>query len=771
MSNRSVLKIATVAVFATAIFTGSCLMFVIEPMVAKMLLPVFGGTPNVWNTCVVFFQVVLIAGYLYSHYMSTRAAPRVQVVVHSLIITAAALVLPSALPAAGDVSSNPVLALTALLVVLIGAPFFAISTTAPLLSKWYSCLGLSGSKDPYFLYAASNAGGILGLLSYPFFLEPNLRLAEQTKLLGGTYITYAVLILICGILFLRNETGNRADGRVARDGELFASETKADQLRTDASNFERSPPTGKNYLHWLVLALVPQSLVLGFTTYVTSELSAIPLFWVIPLLIYLVSFVIAFSRTPAAIRKACRIAALVCTVATAVLLTEGGRLFGVNVLTVGLSVQLLTLFFVCCACHMEIAAQRPSPKHLTHYFLAMSIGGVLGSAINSFVAPNLFSDYIEYPLMLAVAGVLLIGARSVKMNRILKIGCALLGVVMLFDWSTTADSVVLRKRNFFGCLSIDVNRTSNTCEFYHGLTMHGSESLDPDDRGIPISYYYRSGPIGKLFAHLFGEPETLRSLSNTDSMVPSLPVADSGNLLEQRRLYLEGLKNSADGSKSVTLDAVFQSLDDIAKLRQPTYPIGILGLGTGTIASFAKKSQPVVYYEIDPEVVELAQNPIYFTYLFQAKQRGVDLRIVKGDGRLEIKKAPYRYFKVIVADAFSSDSIPMHLITKEALATYRSKLRDDGAIIFNISNHFYDLSPVLANLAADARLDAFIYSDLDAVVAKNQSSATWVVLTSDEKIKTVLRANGWKGLGPRKRMPLWTDDFCSPLSVLISPLS
>ena len=762
---------ATVAVFATAISTGSCLMFLIEPMVAKVLLPVFGGTPNVWNTCVVFFQLLLIAGYLYSHFISTNLGFRAQVALHAFIIVAAAFLLPTALPATTDVFQNPVLSLLVLLMVLVGAPFFAVSTTAPLLAKWYSSLKVPGAHDPYFLYAASNAGGILGLLSYPFFIEPNLRLTEQTQLIGGMYIFYALLILASGFCRIRGAGTVTEGGPSSPEIEIPFHENDRGDSDAETSEISQRLPSNKTYLHWLILAIVPQSLVLGFTTYVTSELSAIPLFWIAPLLIYLVSFVIAFSRKTQSLRKAARIAALVCTLFSAVLLTEGGRTFGIDVLTVGLSVQLLTIFFVCCACHMEIAAQRPSPQHLTNYFLTMSIGGVIGSSINSFIAPNLFSDYIEYPLMLAAAGVLLIGSESVSRNRLLKTGVAALGLLMLVDWSRTPESVVLRKRNFFGCLSIDVNRTSNACEFYHGLTMHGSESLDPDERGVPISYYYKNGPIGKLFTHLFGAPETLRSLSKTVSLVPAMPSAAADSVFELRRKYLGELKSSAAGNNPITLDAISQSLDDIAELRKPSYPIGILGLGTGTIASFAKKNQPVIYYEIDPAVIELAENPIYFTYLFQAKQRGVDLRIVRGDGRLEIQKAPYKYFKVIVADAFSSDSIPMHLITKQALATYKSKLRDDGAVIFNISNHFYDLSSVLANLAADANLNAFIYADTNAVIARNESSATWVVLTSDENTKSILLENGWKSLAPNRRQPLWTDDFCSPLSVLISPLS
>jgi len=737
-------------------------MFVVEPMVAKMLLPVFGGTSNVWNTCVVFFQVLLIAGYLYSHLMSKRASALIQVSVHILIILVAAFLLPSRLPAIGDVYSNPTFSLIALLVVLVGAPFFVISTTAPLMSKWYSSLGTIGSKDPYFLYAASNAGGILGLISYPFLIEPNLRLVEQLKLVGGVYVFYGVLVSLSAVLFYLKSN-------VRETAILNATEhASTGQTSTDRQDGE---PEIRQYLHWLVLALVPQSLILGFTTYVTSELSAIPLFWIVPLLLYLLSFVIAFSRVPLGLRKSMRIAALVFTFISAILLTEGGRFFGIDFLTVGLSVQLVTLFFVCCACHMEIAAQRPSPKHLTNYFLTISIGGVLGSSINSFIAPSLFVDYVEYPLMLAVAGVLLVRSRSGTIDHWLKIGVAILGMFMLIDWSRTDDSVVMRKRNFFGCLSIDVNRESNTCEFYHGLTMHGSESLDPDERGVPISYYYTDGPIGRLFVKLFGPPETLRLLAKGGHTFHTAPDSFSADVREQRRRYLENLKNSDEGRKTVTVETVARSLSELPISRQQKLPIGILGLGTGTIAAFAKTGQPVVYYEIDPAVVELAQNPIYFTYLFQAQKRGVDLKIVKGDGRLEIQKAPYKYFKVIVADAFSSDSIPTHLITKEALATYRNKLRDDGAVIFNISNHFYDLSPVLANLAADAGLAAYIYSDADALVAKKQSSATWVVLTSDEDTKSILQANGWKPLRVKKQSPLWTDDFCSPLTVLISPLS
>lgn len=702
-------------------------MFLVEPMVAKMLLPQFGGSPNVWNTCVVFFQLVLIAGYLYGHFITNRLNSNWQTGIHLSLVAVAAMMLPIRLNATGVMYEHPIASLFALLVVLVGFPFFIISTTVPTISKWYSSVSMDCSVEPYMLYAASNAGGVIGLLSYPFLIEPNFRLAQQTQIVTALFVGYALCVAACAFLMLKNSVSEKKTVD-AQETNLETSENKpliavAETPvagTTDAKTPTVKTPASMDYCYWLVLALIPQSLVLGFTTYVTSELSAIPLFWIIPLLIYLFSFVIAFSQVPSVIQKSFKIAAFVSIILTAILLSAGSYAFEENLLIAGLSVQLITLFFVCCACHMELAVRRPNVAFLTSFYLTISIGGVMGSVINTFVAPELFRDYIEYPIMLVAAGLLL--AQNTAGRTALRACLAIVGLLVFIEWCIAPDVVVYQTRNFYGCISLWLNRAENTCEFFHGHTLHGSESLDPDERGVPTSYYVPSGPIGRLCSDLFGPPETMRSLAKRENTAGSSAIA-------------------------------------------------VIGLGTGTIAAYAKEKQPIVFYEIDPDVVDVASNPIYFTYLYQAKKRGVDLRIVKGDGRLEIQKAPYNRFRMILVDAFSSDSIPMHLITREALAIYQSKLKKDGLIVFNISNHFYDLRPVLHSLSRDAKLTAYTIDDRNAPLEPRQASASWVVLTSSDSVQDLLKKSGWKLLDVDRDLEPWTDDFCSPLSVLYSPMS
>jgi len=777
-----------------AVFAGAGLMFIIEPMVAKMLLPMFGGSPNVWTTCVLFFQILLLIGYLYAHLLGTRLSARFQIAIHIPIVWLAAFLLPSRIPGGVAVYDTPTLSLIAILGALVGAPFFVISTTAPLLSKWCAA---TKAINPYLLYAASNAGGLIGLLSYPFLIESSMRLTDQTALAQCVYIIYAVLVTACAVAFYK--VGK--DLIVSQSSDLGVSLSEA-------------APTAGSYLRWLVLTVTPQSLVLGLTTYITSELSAIPFFWVVPLFIYLLSFVIAFSPGSARLLNFSSASALLLTLASLVVITDGSYLGGYSSISAFIILHLACLFFVCCACHMRVASLRPSTRHLTNYYLAISSGGVFGSCINTFIAPALFKDYLEYPLMLVVAAVVLTGGTLPKTilqrtqvsvdvkiwlvplvvlgvstvswwhasntldalgdpenmsasafpvvvvaavafqffvpliaclllaesARQLKLGIALVGIFALLDYAAVPDFVVFQKRNFFGCLTIAARQDENVCEFFHGHTLHGSESLDPDERGKPISYYYPTSPIGSILTAMYGPPQTLRELAADvqNRMVPD----SSDDPLVSRRIRMQR-------SREV----------------KPA-PIAVIGLGAGTIASYAKRGQPVVYYEIDREVVDIASNPIFFTYIFQARARGVDLKVLNGDGRLEIQKAPYNHFQAIFVDAFTGDAIPTHLLTREALATYRSKLTRDGMIVFNISNHYYDLRPVLETLAAESELAAYAFDDSNVALERHRTNASWVILTSDQNLQRALRERGWEPLHVEKKVRPWTDDFCSPLTVL-----
>lgn len=698
-------------------------MFVLEPFIAKMLLPLLGGSPNVWNTCVVFFQITLLCGYLYAHILTKNSKQNLpqlstgrQISIQLLVVWLPLLLLPLRAPQDPPTEGHPYLWLFFTLVCLVGGVFFAISTTAPLLQKWFATVGDSEGKDPYFLYAASNLGAMVGLIAYPFFLEPGFSLLEQSTIAAVLYVIFAGLITACAVLTYRHKAPPAAAEAVEQIQADEPKEVEATSNTLEPGKLERS-----QIVRLLCLTFIPASLTLGLTTYVTSELSAIPLFWVAPLFIYLTSFVIAFSRPPKKVISVFRwIAPPAILAALAPIAWQMSAPTDINhaqLVTAGTSVHMLALFLVCCACHGTVAEQRPNPEHLTKYFLIISLGGVLGSSLNALVAPAIFDSWIEYPLVMIAAIAILIPPRIASVW----LAIAIVGLWLSLNHD---ESVVYRARNFFGCISVRVDRLENVSQFFHGVTEHGSESLDPEIRLKPISYFHPQGIIGGLLMQTFGLKEG---------------SADGGRLLPAREMERA--------------------------------PYAVLGLGCGALSAYASKNQTMMYYEINPDVIEVAKDPFFFSYIFDAKQRQADVRIIAGDGRLAIQKAPYNYFKLIVMDAFSSDSIPTHLVTKEAVQMYLSKLRKDGLLIFHITNNYYDLKPVLWTLAQELGLHAVTKNDYTAAQMKNRYPTEWVVLSQDKELLQPLSEIGWKELLPGKKVRLWTDNYCSPQSVLIVPMS
>ncbi|MBX9667569.1 MAG: fused MFS/spermidine synthase [Candidatus Obscuribacterales bacterium] len=781
--------------YAVSILVAASLMFLVEPYIAKLLLPAFGGGPNVWNTSVLFFQAVLLLGYCYSHLLSTRLPPSRQFIIHLLVVWSPVLLLPVRAPLVVPEGEIPSLSIMLLLASMVGAMFFSISTTAPLLQKWYAEMRGLGLHDPYVLYAASNVGGILGLVSYPFLVEPKLTLAEQSQLLSVLYICFAVLISTCGIL-------------VCRFGSQPSNVGKADSQQSllPDSKVETSGvgPSWISIFRWLTLTMIPSSLVLGLTGFVTSQLSSIPLFWMIPLLIYLVSFILAFGKTPDFIIHVFRMMAplaVLLAILSVVSINVSVYLWQDDWYLPTLLLHALALFFVCVSCHGMVAQERPNPKYLTGYFLCISIGGVLGSFFNAIIAPFVFKGCDEYFLVLLIAGVLLVqsprsmllfkklcrGSRSrlklrtpslslrgglflnvtvvgactavawsaydlfsrqpevqpfvgetgqlvidiasrflvpylvililAKRTLEYKSGLSVLAVFAFACAAQIDPAVVFQARNFFGTVSVRDNKLDNACELWNGLSLHGVESLDPAKRAQPYFYMYRDGPIGRLADFLFAESNELVNTSPR---------------LERK------------------LDA-----------------IGVIGLGCGTGASLARPDQTIVFYEINPQVITLAQNPFYFTYLYEAKKRNVDVRVVCGDGRMAMQKAPYRFYKLIISDVYSSNYIPIHTITKEAVELYFRKLTDDGVVVVNTTNSIYKLWPVFAALAPELGLTAYWTQERDRTPSAQSLFAThWIALSKDPKVICHLEKNGWIKLKPDPKLRVWTDDYSNPLGLM-----
>jgi hypothetical protein len=725
-------------IFSLAIFVSATLLFLIQPMFAKMILPLLGGTPAVWNTCMVFYQAALLAGYLYAHAAPKWLGVRRQAAFHLGLLLLIVLTLPIGISQGWTPrpTVNPIPWLLLLLLVSVGLPFFAISTTAPLLQKWFSHTGHPTAHDPYFLYGASNLGSMLALVGYPLLVEPYLRLKHQVWAWSGGYVVLLALISLCAVMLWR-ATAAEAGG------------TEANCIATAAE-----PLTVGRRVWWVLLAFAPSSLLLGVTTYITTDIAAVPLLWVIPLAIYLLTFVLVFARRPLLSHNLMVLAEPIFILPIIIIFFWGSKAGGWPVLFL----HLIAFFLIAMVCHGELMKSRPRASRLTEFYLWMSVGGVLGGIFNALVAPLVFNSVIEYPLIIMVACLLrpalapegqklygkyldyllplvlflalggltrLIPASvsPLKLLIMMVISCLAgvfcfsfrlhprrlglgVGAIMLAGslFIPSQDQPLFTLRNFFGVLQVTKDANAQFHNLTHGTTLHGTQFLDPARRQEPLTYFHRTGPLGQVFAEF-----------------------PSGN---------------------------------------PGREVAIIGLGTGTIASYAKIGQHYTYYEIDPAVEQLARDERYFTYLANCRGK-VD--VILGDARLSLKEAPPGYYDLIILDAFSSDAIPIHLVTREALQLYLSKLQERGFMAFNISNRYLDLASIMGNLAQDAGLTCLTQQDdrLSEWEIKDHKSASWwvVIARRPEDLGKLATDPRWHKLSGQPRGTLWTDDFSNILSV------
>jgi SAM-dependent methyltransferase len=674
-----------VALFGAASFVGAALLFLVEPLLAKLVLPYFGGSPMVWNTCTLFFQALLLASYLYVHVSTRRLGARRQPWAHLALLLLPLLVLPVALPAdpGPPAGSDPALWLLRVLLVAVGLPFALLAATGPLLQRWFSWTGHARAHDPYFLYAASNAGSVLGLLGYPFLVEPLMGLSAQARWWSGAYVVFAALVASCGVLALR------ASRRLPR-----AAAVPVGGVRTGSGD---GSPTGRRRLSWVVLAFLPSSLMLGVTTHASTDIAPIPLFWTVPLAIYLATFVLAFGRSS---RRPPRGAAVVASLLAIVALLDAGSSWAPPV-WFSLLLGVATLAATGLAAHGRLAADRPAPERLTGFYLLVALGGALGGLLNGLLAPVLLDRLLEYPLVLCFVPLLLIGVVQVGSPRSLALrpvvwvsGLLLVGTVVQ---GVLQPAVLLRERTFYG--SYRVSGSDQVLRLSHGTTLHGWELRRGPHRGEPTAYYARSGPVGDVIA--------------------AYPASASSGR------------------------------------------VAVVGLGVGTLAAYGESGQRMDFYEIDPAVVRIARDSGLFSFLRRSK---ADVRIVVGDGRLSLQRVPDATYGLVVLDAFSSDAIPSHLLTTQALADYRRTLAPGGLLAVHITNRHLRLAPVLAAQARQLGMAGVVRTD--PVVSEVQANSDWVVLARDEQDLQPLRDKGdWLSLaGPPVRA--WTDDYASLVRVV-----
>lgn len=721
---------AVVPVFALALFTSAALLFWVQPLIAKMLLPLLGGAPSVWNTCMVFFQALLLAGYAYAFLISQRLSLKSQALVHALLLLAAAVILPFGLSnrvlASLETQQSPIIWLLTTLLVTVGPPFLLLSATAPLLQRWFSHTSHKSAGDPYFLYAVSNAGSMLALLAFPFVLEPTFAVRMQSVIWAIGYGGLVVLIVGCALLLNR---------RAATTQEEIVVENAVERVGA------------VKRLEWTLLALIPSSLMLGVTTYIATDIASVPLIWIIPLALYLSTFILAFGRKQIikpSIASTLLPVALVCV---GVL-----KVFNAPVsIWVTFALHLLLFFLAALVCHQRLAQQRPHTSKLVEYFLWIAVGGVLGGAFNALLAPLIFPTPLEYPMAIVLACVmrpstdrerksgkwfvvifpsfillltfslslfvprmrlspsfenavvLLVPLAvclvfSIRRPIVLALGLAalMLGALPRFD---PTKGILASERNFFGIWRVTAHPSVGIRRLYHGSTIHGLQLNDELRKCEATAYYYKDGPIGQVF--------------------------------------------------------------DFYNARSTNKPVALIGLGTGTLGTYSVQNQQWDFYEIDPAIVRIASNPKLFTFLSDCT-RG-SYRVILGDARLKLREAPQGHYGMIVMDAFSSDSVPAHLLTTEALELYLTKLAPEGVLAFHISNRYLNLEPVLGGLARRGVLSAFIRRDAGGnnVV---QFPSWWVVMArNDAALGAIAEDSRWVKL---QGDIVWTDDFSNILSLL-----
>ena len=763
---------ATLALFTVAIFSSACLLFVVQPMVGKILLPKLGGAPAVWNTCMVFFQATLLAGYLTAHLLTKYVPLRGQVAIFAAALFAAFWSLPIGVgPDWVDqllAGRDPNVWLLSVLFCRVAPVFFVLSITSPLMQKWFARSGHKQGSDPYFLYAASNIGSILALLAYPFVIEVQLGVAAQTSYWMYGFAFFAALAAVCGMASVYGSNRLTSSPKSGVETEV-----------KNESGLEERSMTWARRMYWVLLSFVPSSLMLGVTTYVSTDVSSIPLIWVIPLTLYLLTFVFAFSsRQIFSAYWMGRIASLLITVIMVTVVTGAN-----HPPIVIIPMHLLMFFAVAMFCHQRLANDRPPAEHLTDFYLWLSVGGVLGGLFNALLAPSLFVTIIEYPMVMVLAsylretreedkpfsqaealkllgfGALIFGLvfvlikltagldesslgqmslplhisqirtlivfglpaafvmHQMERRRFFTLGLA--AILMLSLWHDPHENTTLaHDRNFYGTVSSaeETLDGGQVVKMFHGNTIHGWQWTDEARRGIPLTYYGKSSGVGKMIAarHAASE-EPLR--------------------------------------------------------------VGAIGLGAGTMAAALEPGDWMRYYEINPQVVDHARK--YFTYLDDAESRGVKMETRLGDARLvleaEFRESGSHEYDLLIVDAFSSDSIPAHLITHECFQTYMSHVKPDGVIAVHITNRYLNLEPVLAAMAEANDLVAYGYNFYDPTTSSafneetGETTSSWVLLTRDDAAIAALKSEkDMKALVAEPGHRLWTDDYSNVMGAFES---
>ncbi len=729
--------------FAVSLFTGAILLFWVQPLIAKALLPAYGGAPELWGGCVLFFQSIIVIAYGYVILLDKLFSLERQVIIHvALLALTTLLALPLNLGMTRSdwlYNRSPILSVLAELAVTLGLPAFALATSSPLLQTWAARINPGVGQSVYSLYAVSNAGSLIATVGYPFLMEPALSLTRQSGVWTGMYLAYVLAVLACAWLVWRL-------GRAATPEDRLEGSSSR-----DLSDEGRLP--GGERLRWLLLSAVPTSLLLSVTNYVTSSITAAPLLWLAPLTLYLLAFILAFTTgsfrskfQPGLLAQGAAILSTLTLVAEA---TEPAWALAL--------LHLVTFFILTAGATYKLASTKPSVNRLSEYYLMIAAGGWMGGAFNTFLAPRIFDRPWEYPLMIVVAclvcqqgkgakstlrsalqdGVyaMLIGALALLLARFagflqaddlprvalafglplilanhlfkdrpLRFALAIAAIVVAGALSSEAlHRTLYSERNFFGALRVTSAPDSGMNSLFHGNTIHGKQFTDAARKCVPISYFHPDGPFGDIVKAFEASPTP---------------------------------KN-----------------------------VAVIGLGIGAMAGYARPGQDWTFYELNPEVIKIARNENYFTYLSKCARQ--EVRIVSGDARLNLHGALDGSFGLIVFDAFNSDSLPTHLLTIEAIGLYLSKLGGNGLLAFHISNRSVDLRPVLAAAADAVDAECLWRRDTEDSLARGKDASEWVVLVRRaNSLESLAHLLKWERITSDKRDAMWTDNYASLIKVI-----
>ena len=729
------------AVYTAAIFVSALLLFSVEPLFTKMVLPRLGGSPAVWSVAMVFFQSLLLAGYAYAHLLMQIKNRTIPVTAHLVLLVVALLTLP--LSISGGFGEPPTSGyafwLLALFAVSIGLPFFALAANNPLLQAWFVRTGHPAGPDPYFLYASSNIGSFLALLSYPVLLEPMFTLRTQNLIWTCGYAVLIVLIASCGALLLRSPSLAEADLRT----EETAAPAPAWLLRA----------------RWIFLAAVPSGLLVAVTAHISTDVAAAPLLWVLPLSLYLLTWVLVFQSRPLIPHWLVLGAQPLAIAGVVILLAVGGE----QNLLLTLGGHQLCFFVIAMSCHGELARTRPPAKFLTGFYVALSFGGMVGGLFAGLIAPLMFSWVAEYPILVALAALcrpahaepfprlsrwywLLLAAVAIALIvptfSIGKVATSLedyrvwvaggvgalagfIGVVLNADkWKIFATVVIALAliriypadegrtetiRSFFGVHKIVVTPHGQYHVLMHGTTIHGAQKFQNSDgtpvtgRPEPITYYHKDGGIG-------------------------------------------------------------QAIAAIRERKGAALRVAVIGVGSGTLTCAAEPGESWKFFEIDQTMVDTASDPKYFSYI---KNCAPDFKPVIGDARLTFAREPDGVYDLIIVDAYSSDAIPIHLATEEAMKIYKDKLAPHGAVLMHVSNRHLDLEPVVVGIADANDLKSWVYDEDSGRDADYIFSTDVVVSAREEADVGSLASNDkWDEREPTKGQRVWTDDYSNVLGAV-----